>query len=290
MDPQVPDPERAVNIEQGLGIEPRVEGQQPKDNHWISILAMAIFILFSLGVVVFLYYQNQQLKNMLANYQSQPTSSPTPSATADPTANWKVSANPEWGISFKYPTTWSEFTTSGGEYFSTDSVTKINLRLSKGVFYNNMPSDPYSSAFSATAGQSVGNAKENVKIADLLLDRHQAVLISMDHLLDTQDVPSYSYVYIIKDNNSLYTLNFWQDGNESKTNILNNKSTFDQILSTFKFLGNATTTPAGPLVPGTGCLYQGKTYQNGVSVPSGDKCNTCSCENGKVACTTMACL
>lgn len=85
MDPQVPDPERVVGAEQSRDIEPRVEGQQSKDNHWISILAMAIFVLFSLGVVAFLYYQNQQLKNMLSSYQTQTT--PTPVASASPTPN-----------------------------------------------------------------------------------------------------------------------------------------------------------------------------------------------------------
>ena len=85
MDPQVPDPERVVSAEQSRGIEPRVEGQQPKDNHWISILAMAIFVVFALGVVAFLYYQNQQLKNMLASYQPQAT--PTPMASVSPSPN-----------------------------------------------------------------------------------------------------------------------------------------------------------------------------------------------------------
>lgn len=85
MNPQVPDPERVVSTEQSQGIEPRVEGQQPKDNHWISILAMAIFVIFSLGVVAFLYYQNQQLKSMLASFQPQTT--PTPTASTSPTPN-----------------------------------------------------------------------------------------------------------------------------------------------------------------------------------------------------------
>ena len=29
----------------------------------ITVISMAVFILFAIGVVVFLYYQNQQLKN-----------------------------------------------------------------------------------------------------------------------------------------------------------------------------------------------------------------------------------
>jgi len=88
MDPQVPDPKRVVNIEPSQSIGPQVKGQQPKDNHWITILAMAIFVVFSLGVVVFLYYQNQQLKSMLASFQPQET--PTPVASASPIPNLEI--------------------------------------------------------------------------------------------------------------------------------------------------------------------------------------------------------
>ena len=100
MDPQAPNistpaenPERVVN--KG---EPRIE----RDNRWVSVLAIAIFIILSLGIVVFLYYQNQQLKKMLVNYQT-PIGSPEPSAQAttpnpemptisSPSANMKVTS------------------------------------------------------------------------------------------------------------------------------------------------------------------------------------------------------
>ncbi|EKD52728.1 MAG: hypothetical protein ACD_61C00263G0002 [uncultured bacterium] len=36
------------------------------------------------------------------------------------------------------------------------------------------------------------------------------------------------------------------------------------------------------------CQYNDKTYQDGEMVPV-DKCNTCTCLNGQVACTLMAC-
>jgi len=37
------------------------------------------------------------------------------------------------------------------------------------------------------------------------------------------------------------------------------------------------------------CQYNGKTYQSGQTMPSIDGCNTCSCEEGRIACTTIAC-
>lgn len=35
------------------------------------------------------------------------------------------------------------------------------------------------------------------------------------------------------------------------------------------------------------CSYNNRTYRNGESFR--DDCNTCSCQNGQVACTMMAC-
>lgn len=59
--------------------------QAPRKNDWIVTASVAIFILLALAVVGFLYYQNQQLKNLLASYQSQAT--PTPTATVSPAPN-----------------------------------------------------------------------------------------------------------------------------------------------------------------------------------------------------------
>lgn len=78
--------------------------QQSKDQHGITIAAMALFILTSLGVIIFLYYQNQQLKTMLASYKStnqQINQSPDP--TPNPTANWKTYSTADFSL--KYPNT-----------------------------------------------------------------------------------------------------------------------------------------------------------------------------------------
>ena len=92
MDPQVPniqtEPAEVFPTPQIPQSAPPVKKE--KDSHWISILAMAIFIVFSLGVVAFLYYQNQALKSMLASYNTPSpvaVASPTPTATPDPTVN-----------------------------------------------------------------------------------------------------------------------------------------------------------------------------------------------------------
>ena len=37
------------------------------------------------------------------------------------------------------------------------------------------------------------------------------------------------------------------------------------------------------------CLYNGVEYANGQGFPADDGCNSCSCTNGKVVCTLIAC-
>lgn len=60
------------------------------DNQWVSIASLAMFILLSLGVIIFLYYQNQKLKEMLASYQTKPSPSPNIiSQTPNPTPTCK---------------------------------------------------------------------------------------------------------------------------------------------------------------------------------------------------------
>ena len=55
-----------------------------KDNQWITIVAVGLFIILSLGAVIFLYNQNQALKAKLAKYQATPTPTATPISTPNP--------------------------------------------------------------------------------------------------------------------------------------------------------------------------------------------------------------
>jgi hypothetical protein len=95
MDPQAP------NIPSVEVKNPDVSQNTPvKENNSMATLAVAVFIILALGAVVFLYYQNQQLKNMLANYQvpatptpivmSSPTPNPETPSVSSPSANMKV--------------------------------------------------------------------------------------------------------------------------------------------------------------------------------------------------------
>ncbi len=220
-------------------ISPSIPSQKSTHSSFLLIL-LALLLLLVSGATIFLAYQNRQLQQQITKLQTVPH--PVLSTTPSQTVNLQTYTNTKWGISFQYPSTWSTFTTSGGEYFSKDSQTNINLRLSRNIVTT---SDMYSLAFPATVGQHVIST-QNIKIAELKVDGRAAVLMSMDYLQDTQDVPSYAYAYVIKDGSSLYILNFWQDKSQDNTdikaNIVTHKSNFEQILSTFKFLNNAATS------------------------------------------------
>lgn len=75
--------------------------QAKKDNQWITIVAVGLFIILSLGAVIFLYNQNQSLKTKLATYQV----SPTPVATLLPTPNpsLPIVSSPSAGIKVTSP-------------------------------------------------------------------------------------------------------------------------------------------------------------------------------------------
>lgn len=76
----------------------------PQSNRSWLILVFSVFTLLLLASTGYLYYQNQQLKGMLASYQIQITPSPSPSqAPTGDLANWKTYASPKFGFSFRYP-------------------------------------------------------------------------------------------------------------------------------------------------------------------------------------------
>lgn len=94
--------------------KPTTDNAVPKSkiqsNQHLPVVSVAAFIILALGAIGFLYYQNQQLKNMLAKYQTS-TPSPTPVATLNPTAGWKTYTNTVRNYSIQYPSDWTVNTT-----------------------------------------------------------------------------------------------------------------------------------------------------------------------------------
>jgi hypothetical protein len=249
--------------------------EKSKSSNSLTIISMAIFILMSLGVIVFLYYQNQQLKSMLATYQAQ--SSPTPSATADPTANWKTYTNPTKTYSFKYPDGLNSDTLPGGTGFEGIRYTFMGpIQTASGKTQTEL-TDGYSFAV-VKQGQSseldpkteieksVQNSKENCTSISTVSD---VVIAKVDAFQYSENcLGTYTITYL-SDGNYTYSISQLYTSESYKT-------VTDQILSTFKFSGAISS--ASPAPTQKACTLEAKVCPNGSSVGrTGPNCEFTPC-------------
>ena len=182
---------------------------------------MGLFVVASLSIVAFLYYQNQQLKSMIASYQT-PVASPTPVATNDPTEDWKTYTNDIYKFSFKYP----------GD-LSID-INQVNTSNYVQVILNKSLPDSF------TVEASI---KYPVNQPKYLLDTLP---------IGTKNINGYNW--------SLFKLSNDSSGVQLEVNSVlysiiyptENEAEIYQILSTFKFLG---TTPTSTCIPLPTCAY-----------------------------------
>lgn len=89
-----------------------VQVSEPKTKFPVMYLVLSLLILVFLASTAFLYYQNTQLKNMLASYQTQNTPTPLVSpelSTEAETANWKTYTNTTYKFELKYPSNLPSF-------------------------------------------------------------------------------------------------------------------------------------------------------------------------------------
>ncbi len=191
---------------------------------------MALFVLLSLAAVVFLYYQNQQLKGMLASYQT-PVASPTPVATTDPTANWETYTNNV--LSFKYPSDWS--VAVGNSNAITYPKDTIVVKNSPSSFDINLVVQQNNSDPKATLTNFVKNTFGDFQTQIISSDSNTAEgYISQSGPEGTQ--LKITIKVIAGSQNSLIATTVLQ---EDKISI------FNQLLSTFKFIGSeASSTPS----------------------------------------------
>lgn len=214
-------------------ITPSPSDPVKKESNTLTIVSVAVFIILALGAVAYLYYQNQQLKGMLASYQNPtPTSSATALATADPTANWKTYTNSLYKFSFTYPAelTYLYDQLSGGNLLLQNfDGSKPRKELNSDFQLVLVVSKDDGNTLSQLAKNAASKNTTNVKIGE-------ADAVRGTSIQKYVDVPTVWF----KDNGNLFTIQL------SNPNSTNNKW-FDQILSTFKFteaMGTASPTAA----------------------------------------------
>lgn len=274
-------PGQVPNIEVPEAPVPNHSTIQPSDNSsTLPILSMAIFVLLSLGAVAFLYYQNQQLKGMLANYQSTPVTSPTPVATVDLTANWKTYINPSKTYSFKYPDGLKSDTGAAGSGFESIRFTfmgqkqidsgRTQTELSEGYMFI-VTKVGLTSAFDpkkAAEKQQTGSTESCKNISDLTkvkIDGFDGFSIGCI---------GESTTTFVSDGKSTYSITEFYTGDNKDTY----KKTTDQILSTFKFISQSASPSATPSTKPVACTMEAKICPDGSSVGrTGPNCEFAPC-------------
>lgn len=93
-------------MEEQLSPTPPLPPQKP--NPWVWIGVCVVMLAVGIGIGLFL------AKNIYPPLQILPAPTPTPVAIADPTANWKIYTDPSNTFSFKYPMNLTDLKDQGG--------------------------------------------------------------------------------------------------------------------------------------------------------------------------------
>jgi hypothetical protein len=204
-------------------------------------LVLSVFILLFLASTAFLYYQNMQLKNMLANYQT-PVVLPTPSATADPTANWQTYTDSNRKFEFKYPTGWSILPANDEQVgkiqvmFKSPNNGGTMLRFMYGPTTKGGFEQIFNWGVAAKMGQKLTENKYLIltKLDEFDLSENKVLAYTANAIQPGMEETYYDYV--VKADDNYYVFEFYYGNAKGQPiDITIEKPTFDQILSTFKF-------------------------------------------------------
>jgi hypothetical protein len=200
----------------------------PPSRNWI-LMVFSILVLLLLISAGYLYYQNQQLKTMLATYQSLP--SPAHIPTTDPTENWKVYTNNQMGFSLRVPSDWFTHPETKQLYGYNTNISYPVDNPSTQDFIENQKAN-ISIALSSNNGESldkIAQSKINSPYSpfsnetrDTKIDGENAIVLTFK---------SGGEYLLVNHGKNYYSISgFNPEGNEEIN------TTIDQIISTFKFI------------------------------------------------------
>lgn len=259
-------------------------------NNNLAVISMAVFVLMSLSVVGYLYYQNQQLKNMLANYQT-PTISPTPIATTNPTADWETYISSSKDYSVKHPKGLKiDNNTAGAGEESTRFVYMGQSQIDSGRTQTEL-ADGYFFVIAKIGKNSQFEPKAEIT-KSLANTKEECVQDNASFTSVTQmklgEINAYQYSASCRTD---YTITYLSDSKNtySITQFFTNqdyKTITDQILSTFKFISpSPSISPSSLPVPirapsatSKACTMEAKICPDGSSVGrTGPNCEFAVC-------------
>ena len=222
---------------------------QPKPNYLKTVL-FSVLIVFTLGLIAYLFFQNQKLQKQVLNPPVSPTvqtPSPTPKTVSlitippDETAGWKTYTYKD--IIFRYPTNWILVTEK--MIVIHPPYLKYNEKFPAITFYSinnldNLSVKEYDDKMSSEGidpglySSFIGGGKVIAK--EKMLNDIKGYYLQ-DQNCEPLGCDKFSFVY----NKKIYVItNVYdhqiipsQTDNSEKENL---RKTFNQILSTFKFI------------------------------------------------------
>lgn len=235
-------------------LQPITSPETPKTNILVWLVGGIVILGVGIGIGLFL------AKNIYPPLQILPAPTPSPIATVDPTANWKTYANISYKYSLKYPSDWKITTESGADpssfpapYFDspcagkTEPCSQILITTRAGLIKDLEPDFIINQTGSNP--DIVSNKKEG------MVGGEKASLFEYFQSNYSADWDSSNreylkkgrllYVVVVVHNDTKYTITY----EETQKNIIRTgkdwkaKDVFDQILSTFRFVDQATPKP-----------------------------------------------
>ena len=217
--------------------------QSPKIKN-LLVLIMSILLIITVTIAGLFYFQIQKLSKELAKYQTQASSTPT--ATSDPTADWKmytVTTDPALNLAnyqIKLPPAWIRIEHSSNfqnkEIFQdsyTNQAYQLILNQEKNI--NPQTSKPYITLRELT--------RLNYDVQSLMVAGQTAAQV----LPRAGSETNFMVLFFSQDNKLTFSieLDTPQDGSRTQEG----KILFDQILSTFKFLDQKGCTKDAKICP-----------------------------------------
>jgi len=214
-------------------IEKSPEVQVPvKSKPWLKPLLFSILGIVLAAGLVFAGYKIAQLKQVQPGPQPIPTPVVEATPTPDETANWKTYTNTKYNYQFRYPNELFEqdgriYTKPPGPDILPTDILMTTVVEKKTDYKGPGVEDPVGTR------KEVGDKIFKEIIQKLIIDGHSAVKIRRDVLpgSETDAVPGTNILIDLGPNLLSVGLTKTSEAELQKYNV-----TFDQILSTFRFI------------------------------------------------------
>lgn len=213
---------------------------KPKPN-WILIILSVLAILL-LSSIIFLYFQNQQLKKQFINLQISPTiqaPSPTPKAVSsisipsNEITGWRTYTNIMLGFSFKYPNEYKD-PIENNNYISL--ISPLNSVPKKGYELQNGELKVEIYASDASSDETLIDLVKKKKAQSDSLGSNTKILKEEGILIDGIDAVKQTWEGMGTGQTILFIKNGKEFGIIKYPAVTSRDDEFDQILSTFKFI------------------------------------------------------